>query len=1274
MATIFTETFEAATEGPGQTMLGAFEFVSGASESFTDGAGDFLTVTDGAGEVGGFVAYANASGRFLAAMDLDGEGATLPIVLQASGIDITGFQNLMLSLAAAEDDDPGSEDWDVSDVVHVAVQIDGGGFTDIVNFESIPDGGDFNAVPAQDADFDGDGDPGAELTDSFESFTGAIAGTGASLDIRITLDLNSGDEDIALDDITLSGDMGGAQPILLNELLVSTTGADSEFAEIIGAPGASLDGLSLVNIEADSGGNGVGGIDSRLDFGPGDRIGDNGVFLVANSAAAALAAPNATLPDNFFENGDSTIALVETASLTGDTVDGTETAIDAVALQENGGTFFYDAPVVGPDGSFYPSAAGRMPHGGDWMLIDAFSPAGANTTPTAGTGLTGPFVDRFIHEIQGATDLADEARIGRPGDADESPLLGEAVRVEGIVTQVLPGLGGFFLQEEDADADADPATSEGVFVSDPAGAAVAEGDLVTVEGTVAEVEGETRIAASTTAVGSQGNPLPAAVEIAFPTANVLIDADGDFVADLEPYEGMRVTIPEEMTITEFFQLDRFGTYRVSSEGRLEQFTQSNAPDVAGFTQHRIDNAKRQIVIDDGQDVQNPDTLFILDNDNNRLDAGDEIRMGDSYTGLTGVIAYGEDDQDGNEEPEFRLHTPDGTLRQNNPREAAPEDVGSDFTVTAFNVLNFFTTLDTFGVNEGIGPDAQDARGADTEPFRARGEPGETEEYDRQLSKLVEAITALGADIVGLVEIENDFLPGGASPDVADAQAPRGIAIQALVDALNAELGAEIYDWVDPGSEAVGGDAIATGFLYDTTSTGITPGSTVDVLTDADLAGLGLDFGNPVFDGDGTSRAPIAASFTEIASGESLTVTVNHFKSKGSISPFGDNTATGDGQGNNNETRVQAATALDTWLDSDPTGAGNADVMILGDLNAYAEEDPVTFLEGEGYTDLAGAFLGADRASFVFDAQKGTLDYALANQSLAAKVTGATEWTINSPEADAFDYNLDFNRDPALFDGTTPYRSSDHDPILVGLALTPDAAPVAVGDSVATPAGTAVTLDLLGNDLDEDVPGLALAGVGEAGNGTVEIVGGQALYTPSAGFEGIDSFRYTVEDAAGNADTGLAAVTVGTPDPVAGSEGVIRGTDRDDPILIGQNTIYLGGDGVDTFIVSAAAQPGTSVIEGAGDVLQFVGGVEVTSSLVLADALELTLSTGARLQVLQATEVSYDVGGNATTGETGTVLSYADFAGQVLGATVPGDGGLVEGRPVIVEDPADSMMA
>lgn len=832
--------------------------------------------------------------------------------------------------------------------------------------------------------------------------------------------------------------------------------------ELSGTPGEAFSGWVL-SIESDFG-SGAGTVDRAAAVS--GTFDANGLLTV-------------TIPD--LENPSFTVVVVDafTGSAGSTDIDGDNdgtvddvstfgTILDAIGVPDTNGEPLYGAQLGGADFAYVgsePLLVFRGASVGDWYAVGsdtlvydinaASVPAGNfDADPTATTfyavnpsetGAGGDFDERYVHEIQGSTNLADGTLVGTAGAADESPLLGDAVRVQGIVTQLLPDLGGFYLQEEDIDADVDAYSSEGIFVS--SATAVGVGNLVSVEGTVAEVEGETRINASGTTVDDAGDNSAAItpVVVTLPTPTVLMDADGDYVANLEQFEGMLVAIDETLSVTELFQLDRFGTIRVSAGGRLEQFTQANAPDAAGFTQHLKDIAARSLVFDDGSDVQNPNPILVPDlGADGTLNGGDVFRMGDTYAATIGVLSYSEDDQSSSEEPEYRIHLPGTTLTAANPSPTMPADVGGSLKVASLNVLNFFTTLDEYpSVGEGSGPSALAPRGADANPQAASPTPGATDEYERQLAKLVEAIVAIDADVFGLVELENDFAPGGASPTGTGTVIGSGVAIQELVDAVNAEIGAPAYEWVSPVSgEFVGGDAIAVGIIYKP-ATVMPLGASAVLDTPAFL--------DPNGSGSNRNRASIAQTFEELASGETFTAVVNHFKSKGDsglaaaceIDPSSDPDCDQlDGQGFWNGTRTAAARELLDWLAGNPTGSGDLDILILGDLNAYAEEDPVqAVIDGaddvrgtaDDFTDLASAMIGASAYSYVFDGQTGTLDYALASTELTAKVTGVTEWHINSDEPDAFDYNLEFGRDPTLFT-TDPFRASDHDPVIVGLNL------------------------------------------------------------------------------------------------------------------------------------------------------------------------------------------------------------------------------------------------
>ncbi len=215
-----------------------------------------------------------------------------------------------------------------------------------------------------------------------------------------------------------------------------------------------------------------------------------------------------------------------------------------------------------------------------------------------------------------------------------------------------------------------------------------------------------------------------------------------------------------------------------------------------------------------------------------------------------------------------------------------------------------------------------------------------------------------------------------------------------------------------------------------------------------------------------SRPPLAVTFQHAASGERFTVVVNHLKSKGSactdqVTPIGPDPDTGDGQGNCNLTRTAAAQELVAWLATNPTGVVDTDVLIMGDLNAYAQENPVSAIRAAGYTDLIGSQLGASAYSFAFDGTWGYLDHALASSSLAPQVSGVTEWHINADEPNVLDYNEDFKSAGQLTSlyAADAYRSADHDPVIVGLNLlapTPTATATSTPTETPTPTATATS--------------------------------------------------------------------------------------------------------------------------------------------------------------------------------------------------------------------------
>jgi predicted extracellular nuclease len=314
------------------------------------------------------------------------------------------------------------------------------------------------------------------------------------------------------------------------------------------------------------------------------------------------------------------------------------------------------------------------------------------------------------------------------------------------------------------------------------------------------------------------------------------------------------------------------------------------------------------------------------------------------------------------------------------------------TVASFNVLNYFTTIDTgqriCGPSGNVG-----CRGADSEA-----------EFDRQHAKTVNTLLALDADIVGLMELENN---GGAS-------------LQSIVDGLNAKTGAGTWDFIATGF--IGTDAIAVGLIYRTAV--VHPAGNFAVLT----ALIDSRFN------DRKNRPTLAQTFDVIGGGGRFTVAVNHLKSKGSDCDDVGDPNLNDGEGNCNATRTAAANALGDWLNADPTGSGDPDILIIGDMNAYLREDPIVALKNAGFVNLLESAVGPNAYSFVFAGQAGALDHAFASRALSSRVTGVTEWHINADEPPLFDYNLDFGRDAGFFDEATPFRTSDHDPVIVGINL------------------------------------------------------------------------------------------------------------------------------------------------------------------------------------------------------------------------------------------------
>ncbi len=601
------------------------------------------------------------------------------------------------------------------------------------------------------------------------------------------------------------------------------------------------------------------------------------------------------------------------------------------------------------------------------LLVDASVPAGSY-----------PVQVRFANnEAQSATCSASvtvQASALTPvhqiqGSGAASPLNGMTVTTSGVVTAVFPNLKGYYLQ--DPSGDGDTATSDGIFVYVGGTSAVNVGDGIRLQATVTEYFGVTELTAPANVVlMSTGNTVtPVPVSLPEPVNG-----------DLERYEGMLVEIVTPMTVAQNYFQGRYGQVTLSAGGRLFKPTNVHRPNSAAALDMAQDNARRVLILDDGSSLQNPNPIPYIG-------ADATLRAGDTVTQLVGVIDYGLITSSNPGPMDYKLHpVRPPVFSRDNPRTSAPEAVGGNIRVASANLLNYFTTISSGGACYP-GNTAADCRGAST-----------AAELQRQRDKMLAALAAVNADVFGFMELENNG----------------DTAVQDVATRLNALLGAGTYAVVPKPAAAgsTGTDAIRVGMIYK-------PGKLA-------LAGPALSDTDAI-----NNRPPLAQTFVA-ANGEKFSVVVNHLKSKGCSSAAGADLDQGDGQGCYNDRRQQQADRLlQHFIPLIKSTAGDDDVLVIGDLNAYGMEDPVVMLTDGGLVNEAEKHLPG-HYSYIFDGESGALDHVLATPALDTQVAGITEWHINADEPSVIDYNTEFK--PQDLYSATPYRASDHDPVLVGLDL------------------------------------------------------------------------------------------------------------------------------------------------------------------------------------------------------------------------------------------------
>ncbi|HEY0061059.1 MAG TPA: ExeM/NucH family extracellular endonuclease [Telluria sp.] len=565
------------------------------------------------------------------------------------------------------------------------------------------------------------------------------------------------------------------------------------------------------------------------------------------------------------------------------------------------------------------------------------------------------------------------------GSGAASPFNNAVVLTEGVVTHKVAN--GYFLQ--DPQGDGDPATSDALFVFTPG--AVNVGERIRVRGTITEYRptGAPRTYTEmkdvvSTLVLSSGNSVS-------PTN---INFDGG--TDLARYEAMLVNINNALTINQTTYLGDRGELTLAN-GRRETPTNRYRPGTPEAIALAAANAGNALVLDD--------SLFSIPTVIPYVDGGNRVvRAGDTVSGLTGVIDYGSIGGGG---AGFKLqYTVEPAFSATNPRSAAPALAAGNLRVASANVLNYFTTF-TNG-SDVLGQTNQGCKlGNTTTKGNCRGADN-LAEFQRQSTKIVNELKAIDADVVGLMEIQNNG----------------DIAVDYLVKQLNTAIGSNAYAYV-PAPATTGTDAIRVAMIYKPARVALVGGA--------------------LSDGDAVNNRPPMAQTFKAGNGAKFSLVVNHLKSKAGCGSGG-NGDLGDGQGCNNLSRKQQATRLvEYFIPQVKSAANDSDVLVIGDMNAHGFEDPIYIMNQAGLVNELERFVRPNEIpySYVFDGEAGYLDHALASATLDPQVAGAGEWHVNADEPVVIDYNLD-GKSPAgiALIADHPYRSSDHDPVVISLNLTP----------------------------------------------------------------------------------------------------------------------------------------------------------------------------------------------------------------------------------------------
>lgn len=593
------------------------------------------------------------------------------------------------------------------------------------------------------------------------------------------------------------------------------------------------------------------------------------------------------------------------------------------------------------------------------------------------------------------------------GTGAASPLVDQTVTTRGVVTAVYNqgGLRGYFIQTQGTGAaGTTEGASDAIFIYSPNTVSlVSQGQFVEVTGNVSEQFGQTQIT-----VNSPAELLVLAEP--FTPVTPLVAPLPESEAQREALEGMLLQPSGPITVTDNYNTNRYGEIGlVNGTQPLRTATDVVAPGEAALA-YEAENAAKAFVLDDGATTDytrsNKDTSLPY------LSTSAPLRVGAQVT-FNNPVVLSYSHQMWRLQPTSRVTGDTGPAALpaswSNTRYDAPT-LGSRHSASSFNVLNYFTTVGDAVAGCKFFTDRENNPITVSGSCAVRG-AATLASFERQESKIVKAINKINTSVLSLEEIENSLATGGTDRDAA---------LNALVAALNEDAGYQKWAAVpSPSQLPASEDVIRTAFIY----------QPAQVRT----VGESVIYDDPAFS---NARQPLSQAFAPADSIEDhgpevFVAIVNHFKSKGSGS--GANADQNDGQGASNASRVEQAAALVDFAHGQREEVATDNVMLLGDFNSYTEEDPMEVLYDAGYTNLGKKFNAGD--TYLYNGRVGSLDHILASPELAEKVESAQVWNINSVEPVAHEYSR-YNYNITNLYEENEFRSSDHDPLLVGMDMYP----------------------------------------------------------------------------------------------------------------------------------------------------------------------------------------------------------------------------------------------